>query len=378
MVKTAVKPGINDKLKILSRDSQYDLACACSVYDYEHRTRSENDGWIYPVTFADGRRTYLLKTLISNSCVNDCRYCPLRSSEDPRRVSVDPCRLASFFMDYRTRGMASGIFLSSGVIKSPDDTMDLINGTARILRRSGFKGYIHLKVIPGASDEAVKEAVALASAVSVNIETAGEKHFSRLSGKKKYIEDIIRPIKLISRLTSKEAPYRRVKQTTQFVVGASDETDGEIINYSWRLYRNLGLSRVYFSSYQRGLGETDLPGEKSPLSNREMLVREHRLYQADWLMRKYGFGGKEIPLDGRGNLFLDLDPKEAWARANPSFFPVKINTAEKEELLRVPGLGHVTVDSIISRRSDGARFSKLTDIGKPGKLLLKASSYIKF
>ncbi len=254
----------------------------------------------------------------------------------------------------------------------------MLIGAASMLRRRNFRGYIHLKILPGASDEAICQALALANAVSLNIETAGEKHFRELSKAKDYIEDIIRPIKLISSLTQKGSRYSHVKQTTQFVVGAAGESDREIVSYSWGLYRRLNFHRVYFSAYQRGLGDSGLSGEKSTSSNAEMLTREHRLYQADWLMRKYGFKSEEIPFDSTGNLSLANDPKEAWALNNMDKFPVNVNKADKFELLRVPGLGEVTVKRILELRANKHHISHMEDIGRVNKLLQKASAYVSF
>ena len=379
MISIHKKPGTREKLEILSQDSQYDLACACGTKDpEEHRKRSQDNRWIYPVVLPDGRHTFLFRTLVSNSCVNDCRYCPLRAGTDSRRCSLTREETVKSFLQYYRAGIVSGLFLTSGVTGNPDRTMQTINDIAYILRRKEqFKGYMHLKVIPGASDAAVEETVSLASAVSVNIETPGEKNFRILTRAKDYLNDVIRPIKLISRLTSKGERYSRVKQTTQFVVGASGETDSEIVKYTWGLYRRLNLSRVYFSAYQRGTGETDLPGEHSALTNREMLMREHRLYQTDWLMRRYGFKEIEIPFDSKGNLDLEYDPKEVWAKNHPEFFPLNINKADVHQLLRVPGFGHVTVDLITRARREG-KIKSLDDLGKTGKRLIKAASYIEF
>ena len=367
-----------EKLKILSRDSQDDLACACATDKDEHRKRSKDGKWIYPVTMQDGRTTYLFKTLLSNVCVNDCKYCPLRANRDPIRCSLKPEEAAKTFLDYYESGRVSGLFLSSGLLGTPDNTMAAINSTAEILRKKNFRGYIHLKVMPGASDAAVERAVSLASAVSLNIETAGAEHFGKLSERKDYMKDVIRPIKLISSLTAKGSRYERVKQTTQFIVGAADETDKEIVQYSWGLYRRLGMDRVYFSAYQRGLGEPGIPGENSSRGNEELLMREHRLYQTDWLIRKYGFNEAEIPFDANGNLRTDADPKEAWAMAHPEFFPVNVNRADRNQLLRVPGLGYFTVDFILSARRNGVRLNSIFSLGKLGKRLDKASRYINF
>jgi predicted DNA-binding helix-hairpin-helix protein len=367
-----------EKLTTLSRDSRYDLACSCATAEDEHRRRSSDDKWIYPVILPGGGTTYLFKTLLSNECVNNCKYCPLRAGNGARRCSMTPEETAGAFLDYYNSRRVSGLFLSSAVSRDPDSTMELINRTASILRGSGFRGYIHLKVIPGASDAAIAHSISLASAVSLNIETAGEENFRSLSDTKHYMRDIIGPIKLISRLTSRGCRYERVKQTTQFVVGASRETDRQLISYSWNLYRNLGLSRIYFSAYQRGCGSADLPGENSPATNAELLAREHRLYQADWLMRKYGFRGDEIPVGRDGNLSLEADPKQMWAIEHPEFFPVNVNTGEKQRLLRVPGFGSVIVDRILASRRSGARIHSHEHLGRLGRVLGKSRGYITF
>ena len=274
-------PDTGEKLEILSHDSQYDLACACATREDEHRRRSKTGKWIYPVVMPNGGTTYLFKTLLSNECVNNCKYCPLRAGSDARRCSLTPEELTKSFLSYYGAGRVSGLFLSSAVSNTPDATMERINRVALNLRRMRFRGYIHLKIIPGASDAAIRQALSLASAVSLNIETAGEFNFKRICTTKNYLSDIVRPIQLISRLTAKGAAYQGIKQTTQFVVGASQETDKQIIGYSWKLYKELGLSRIYFSAYQRGAGASDVPGEQSNISNEELLTREHRLYQVD-------------------------------------------------------------------------------------------------
>ena len=378
MISIGKKPDTTEKLTILSQDSQYDLACACAPNPDEHRRRSKDDKWIYPVTLPNGGTTFLFKTLLSNACANDCKYCPLRRGTDSRRCSLTPEELTKNFLSYYQARRVSGLFLSSAVIKDPDTTMERINRAALILRRTRFKGYIHLKIIPGASDAAIRQSLTLASAVSLNIETAGEENFKQLSTSKDYAKDVLRPIELISRLTARDSRFSRVKQTTQFVVGASRETDREIIRYTGKLYKDLGLNRVYFSAYQRGAGSPDLPGENSDATNSDLLVREHRLYQTDWLLRKYGFSADEIPLEVDGNLSLAVDPKEMWARAHPEYFPVNINKDAPGRLLRVPGLGQVTVDRICQLRKQGVRLRSLADLGKPTKLLKKAEGYVRF
>lgn len=366
-----------EKLKILSADSQYDLACSCGSVKDDHRTRGLDGKWLYPVALPQGGYSILLKTLLSNACSNDCGYCPLRSENDTRRCTLLPEETADLFMEYIRRKKVFGLFLSSGVINNPDYTMDRINAVARLLRyKHNFKGYIHLKIIPGASDAAVEDAVSLSSAVSLNIETPGKRHFDLLSNKKDYMQDIIRPLKHISRLTEKGSRFSRVKSTTQFIVGASDETDSEIIEYMFGLYDRLNFHRVYFSAYQKGLGHPEIPGERRLIANPEQtFMREHRLYQVDFLIRKYGFKSEDITHDRGGNLRLDKDPKELWAENHPEFYPVRINDSGKEALLRVPGLGPDTVSRILKLRREG-RITGLEALGIKGKRLENVKRYV--
>ncbi|MBN2136248.1 MAG: radical SAM protein [Sedimentisphaerales bacterium] len=379
MIGVISKPDTQRKLEILSADSQYDLACACSTSKDEHRTRSSDGRWIYPISLPNGGKSVLLKTLISNVCTNDCKYCPLREQQDVRRCSLSVEETARVFLDYYNRRKVFGLFLSSGVIGTPDATMERINGVAKLLRgKHGFKGYIHLKVIPGASDAAIEQAVSLATAVSLNIETPGAKNLAKLSIKKRYIEDIINPIKLISRLTGRGARYSKVKQTTQFIVGAAGESDSEIVKYMFGLYERLRMQRVYFSAYQKGLGEESVAaaqgGDERPA---DIFMREHRLYQTDFLLRQYGFQQSDIIFEENGRLSLSTDPKESWAIAHPEAFPVDVNRASKWELLKVPGLGPVSVRRILQRRRQG-RLRGIEDIGKVGALLRKAQQYVTF
>ncbi len=368
-----------EKLKVLSEDSQYDLACACGTSKDEHRKRGLDGKWLYPVPLPQGGYSVLLKTLLSNACANDCKYCPLRAESNVRRCALQPEEVARIFMDYVRKEKVFGLFLSSAVVKNADYAMDRINAVASLLRyRHNFRGYIHLKIIPGASDAAIEDSLSLASAVSLNIETPGKKHFDMLSNKKDYMKDIIRPLKLMGRLTEKGSRFSRVKCTTQFIVGASDERDSEIIKYMFGLYDRLNFDRVYFSAYQKGLGNPEIPGEKQSLANPEKIfIREHRLYQVDFLIRKYGFKGNDLILDESGNLRLDKDPKEVWADSHPEFYPVRINKSDRETLLRVPGLGPYTVGKILKMRRE-RRIARLENVGIKGKRLEKVKSYLIF
>ncbi len=365
-----------EKLSVLSADSRYDLACACGTSREDHRKRGQEGKWLYPVALPQGGYSVLLKTLLSNSCRNDCGYCPLRAGTDIRRCTLQPEEVANVFMEYLRKRKVFGLFLSSGVTGSPDGTMDRINAVARILRyKHAFKGYIHLKIIPGASEAAIEDSFSLASAVSLNIETPGKTRFTLLSGQKDYMKDIIGPMKFMSRLKEQGGRNQKVKCTTQFIVGASDETDSEIIEYMSSIYHKLRFNRVYFSAYQKGLGRPSIPGEKKKLSEPDnIFAREHRLYQADFLMRRYGFGKQDIPVDNNGNLMLDKDPKELWASTHPEFYPVRINSSGRESLLRVPGLGPQTVMKIIRQRREG-KIMRLEELGLKGKRLEKTRQY---
>jgi predicted DNA-binding helix-hairpin-helix protein len=319
----------------------------------------------------------LLKTLISNVCVNDCGYCPYRNSVDTPRCTISPDAMAAVFLEYMRMKKVFGLFLSSSVVGSADHTMSLLNDTAALLRRKhGFRGYIHLKVIPGASNASIEESLSLATTVSINIETPGRSHCSRLSSKKDFDRDIIGPLTLISRLTGKGMKYGRVKSTTQFIVGASDEKDREIAAYTAGLYERLGLQRVYFSAYQAGSGDPSIPGEQAAFTRTPgNFMREHRLYQADFLLRKYGFSAREFIFDGEGNFSLEKDPKQVWADHHPEFFPVFVNRAGRNALLRIPGIGPMTADAIMRRRREGQPVGSWEQTGLRGKRLGLAQKY---
>ena len=375
------------KLDILARDAQYDLSCACSTKKpEEHRKRSDTGSWVYPVTVAGGGSGIMLKTLLSNVCANDCKYCPLRECNDTRRLSIQPEELARFFIEFQAKRHLIGLFLSSGVVKDPDYTMDRLIATAEILRsRYRYRGYIHMKIIPGASTTAMDKALSLASAVSLNIETPGASHFSKLSEAKHYDTDIIGGIKYLSERTAKGSQYSKVTTTSQFIVGASDETDREILNYTWGMYKRLGYNRLYYSAYQAGLGDPSIPGEISiskssealfpAKGNTKLLMREHRLYQADYLYRQYGFTFQDLLFDDVGNLDLSVDPKLLWAQNHPEFFPVSIANASKHQFLRVPGIGPTVAHRMLAYRRN-TPIGSLENLRMPRHLLEKARPYL--
>ncbi len=375
------------KLDILSRDAQYDLSCACGTKNPAEHRRQSGDGssWLYPVTTASGGAGIMLKTLMGNRCSNDCRYCPLRANQDFRPAVLGAAEIASFFYDLQKRRGLIGIFLSSAVLSTPDKTMQLLIDAARILRtHHRYRGFIHLKVIPGCSMGAIDEALLYASALSLNIEVPSADHFSKLSATQDYGHDIMERLRYIAAETAPGTRHAKVGVSSQFIVGASDEDDREILSSVNELYSTMGIARIYYSAYQRGLGERDIPGEQGRVIEPDLfghetstapLRREHRLYQADWLLRVYGFGYEELPFTQEGNLSMEKDPKLLWAEANPARFPLSVNRASREELLRVPGIGPTWAKRIVASRREG-RISSLSAIGLPAHVAAKAKSYL--
>lgn len=368
-----------EKLEILADAGRYDLACACGTKDKdEHRQRdATGHAWLYPVSLASGGKGIMLKTLLSSSCVGDCAYCPMRASVDKvRRCTLGADELARIFMEYNRRRWLLGLFVSSGIVRDPDHTMTRLNAVAAILRRKyQYRGYIHLKIIPGASDSAIAEAVSLASAVSINIETPSASHCRTLSARKNWESDIMRPIRLVQRYIDESPRKRKIRQTTQFIVGAAAESDREILGKTFELYGRHNLERVYFSAYQRGAGHDGLPGERQP--DQDILAREHRLYQSDFLIRQYGFSQEDLLYGEDGKLSLAADPKKCWADAHPEFFPVRVKKAERWQLLRVPGLGPLTVKRILQARRE-THLRGMEDLRLTGKRGALAAAYLDF
>lgn len=363
-----------DKLRLLARDSQYDLACSCGTNEQDRRRRSAEGTWLYPVPLAAGGTGIMFKTLLSNACTSDCAYCPLRHTGNAQRCSLMPEEVATAFIEHLRRQKLVGIFLSSGIMGSADQTMERLVAAGELLRRKhGYRGYIHLKVIPGASEAAIDAALRVASAVSLNIEVPGRKHFEKLSHYKHFDADIVRPLKYIAAQTATGMRYAKLRTTTQFIVGASDESDREIVTYLDGIYTRLNFDRAYFSAYQEQVGERRA-GEGAPA---DRLMREHRLYQADFLLRQYRFDAAELVFDDQGNFSLACDPKEMWAQRHPEFFPVRIQTADREALLRVPGLGPVSVARILALRRN-ERITSLAHAGIRGATCSKATGYCSF
>lgn len=364
-----------DKLTILSDAAKYDAACTSSGVRRKFQpgkignTSSSIAGCCHSFS-ADGRCVTLLKVLMTNCCVYDCKYCVNRHSNDTRRAAFTPRELAELTIGFYRRNYIEGLFLSSGVLRNADYTTEQMIRALRILRQEyGFNGYIHAKAIPGTSPELVQQLGLLADRMSVNIELPSQQGLQTLAPDKTR-EAILRPMGLIRDKVSesrqelvkyKHAPaFAPAGQSTQLIVGATKDTDRHILHLTEALYQKYRLKRVFYSAYVPVVENSLLPA----LDTKPPLLREHRLYQADWLLRFYGFQASELLDEAHPDFNPQLDPKCSWAVSHLEHFPVEIMRADYETLLRVPGIGPTSARRIVSaRRTAHLRFEDLKKLG---------------
>lgn len=379
------KMSVQDKLAILSDAAKYDASCASSGSS----KRDSRDGkglgsntgaGICHAYAPDGRCISLLKILMTNFCIYDCAYCINRVSSNVPRARFTPDEVVKLTVEFYRRNYIEGLFLSSGIIRSPDATMsDMVQIARKLREEENFRGYIHLKTIPDAAPELIAEAGRLADRLSINVELPTDASVRQHAPEKKpeQIRKAMADVRLRGEAakdrshTGKRPPrFAPAGQSTQVIVGADGSSDAVILGQSTRLYGSYGLRRVYYSAF------SPIPDASArlPLVS-PPLVREHRLYQADWLLRFYGFGVEEITSAAPGgNLDLEIDPKLAWALAHRGLFPLDVNRASREELLRVPGFGVRTVNRILSTRRH--RALRYEDLQRMGALLKKARPFI--
>jgi putative DNA modification/repair radical SAM protein len=343
-----MKKDVYEKMKILSDSAKYDVSCSSSGSDNNYKTgelgATHNSGICHTFT-SDGRCVSLLKVLLTNFCIYDCAYCINRASNDIPRAAFSPRELADITINFYKRNYIEGLFLSSGIIENEDHTMELILRVLRILRYEyKFNGYIHVKLIPGSDAQLIEEVVNLSSRVSSNIELPSDKSLKLLAPNKTK-EKILQPLKL-ARDISMEESKKPIGMSTQLIVGATPESDFDILKLSSVMYEKALLKRVYYSAYIPVNDDKNLPA----IINKPPLLREHRLYQADWLLRFYDFKYDEIVNEYNPNLDEDLDPKMFWALNNLHLFPMEINSASKEEMMRIPGIGMRSVFKILKAR----------------------------
>ncbi len=349
---------VQAKLKILADAAKYDASCSSSgsyrKRDEKGLGNGEGTGICHSYT-PDGRCISLLKILLTNYCIYDCKFCINRVSSDTKRAKFTPQEVVWLTLEFYRRNYIEGLFLSSGIIESSDATMELLIEVARSLRQDHrFHGYIHLKVVAGASEELIQQAGLWADRISANIEMPVQSDLDQLAPAKTLssahesmgqIQEKISEAKEDGKKYFRAPRFAPAGQTTQLIVGATPSSDTLILKASESLYKNFSLKRVYYSAYSP-IPNADalLPVEKPSL------VRENRLYQADWLIRFYDFKASELTSAESENLSLDMDPKTAWAIKNRYFFPVDVNTADRDQLLRVPGFGVRNVDRILAVR----------------------------
>ena len=373
-----------DKLSILTDAAKYDVACTSSGVD----RRGDGTGMgncsrsgICHSFSADGRCISLLKILFTNECIYDCKYCVNRSSNDVVRTSFTPDEVCTLTIEFYRRNYIEGLFLSSGILKSPDYTMELIYATLYKLRHVyNFQGYIHVKAIPGADQRLIRLTGFLADRMSVNIELPTAEGLRRLAPHKSR-KNILTPMRIVQKEREenrqeielyKSAPrFVPAGQSTQMIVGATPETDYQILNVAETLYKKFDLKRVFYSAFVPVNSDKDLPalnGEGPPL------LREHRLYQADWLLRFYHFKAEELLDETNPNFNVFLDPKCCWALKHLEQFPVEVNRADYRMLLRVPGIGYKSASRIVKARRMGTL--KYEDLKKMGVVLKRALYFI--
>ncbi len=378
----------SEKLDLLGGGAADDIACqSCAVNpnasivthranqplaakDIQARPRDLKP-WLSSAIRSDGKRIALVKTLMTSACEKDCYYCATRRGRNSlRRETFKPEELAAGFNIIHQRGLAEGLFLSSGIIGGGTRTMEKTIAAVDILRRKyEFRGYVHLKLMPGAERAAVERALQLADRVSVNLEAPNTERLQKLSGTKAFTQELLAPLRAARDVMRQQPEFARTSMVTQFVVGPAGETDREIISTATRLYHELELARIYYSAFR--------PVSDTPLENHAPTnpLRELRLYQTDFLLRQYGFTFDDLTFDENGLLPLHTDPKTAYARAHPEQFPLDVQKADRAELLRVPGLGPKSVQRILDLRHRHT-FTTIQELKKLGADAERAAQFI--
>lgn len=372
-----------DKLTILADAAKYDVSCSSSGSERKASKGMLGNTALPGICHSfseDGRCISLLKILFTNKCIYDCAYCINRSSNsEMKRAEFTPDEVVDITMNFYRRNYIEGLFLSSGVVKNPNHTMELLLAVVKRLREiERFNGYIHLKGIPGADQRLIELAGQYVDRMSINIELPTTQGLRLLAPQKKRTE-MIEPMQFIrEKMTEYQVTGKKIKntptfvpagQSTQLIVGATDEPDYKIIKVTEALYNRIKLKRVYYSAYVP-VGNTELVTQS--YSRPQLMLREHRIYQADWLLRFYGFTANEILNEAAPNFDMDVDPKAQWALRNMHLFPMEINKVSFMELLRIPGIGNITARRIMaSRRFAPLTFDSLIKIG----VVMKRAKY---
>jgi predicted DNA-binding helix-hairpin-helix protein len=365
---TTMTANTNCQLSYASKNDPTSPTCKYILVDGHHIP-------IHMTAAPGGKRIPLLKAMLTTACEMNCRYCAFTSQRNYRRFTFKPQELADVFFSIYQKGWVEGIFLSTGIFNGGAYTQDKLLDTAEILRHQlGYRGYLHLKIMPGSEKDQLLQAMRLADRVSVNLEATSEPRLASLAPRKRFQEQLLQPLKWMEEIRTNQSPTlawkgRWSSSSTQFVVGPAGETDLELISLTASLTKEWGLKRTYFEAFK--------PVAGTPLENHspEDPLRQHRLYQASFLLRDYGFDLEDFSFSQEGNLPLELDPKQAYAQSNLKHCPIDINTAEAKDLLRIPGIGPTGAEAIIHAR----KIRKLKDISqlkKLGILVERAAPYI--
>ncbi|KKM01936.1 hypothetical protein LCGC14_1789460 [marine sediment metagenome] len=361
------KPDSWDKLKILGEVAQFDVCGFPSIFTRKKR-KSERFKFIYPAVGQKGSCVRLFKVLQSNACEGNCFYCANRKDRDFPRVDLSPQELARLFIQYYDKRLVDGLFLSSAICGSTNQSEEKMLQTVQLLRyRYDYRGYIHYKILPGTDQSLIEAAAKLVDRLSINLEAPDEKYLAQLSPGKKFASELLGGLERIARV-NREKPLKG-GITTQLVVGAAKETDREILNLSDKLYRNYKLWRVYYSAFMPISGT---PLEELPPC---LPLREYRLYQADFLLKGYGFTSEELPFEEDGSLPQEHDPKLAWALKHPEVFPLEVNKADLTEVLKVPGIGRISARRIVETRNQ-EKFTRLDQLKKTGAVIGRARNFL--
>jgi predicted DNA-binding helix-hairpin-helix protein len=372
-------PDLYQKVSLLGQQAQYDL-CEAQGQPAPLPPASAPSARVPDVSQSvatvvgqGGRRVPLLRILQTSACEKNCYYCPFRAGRRLRRTTLAPDDLAAAFDQMQRKGLVEGLFLSSGIVGTVR-SMDRMLATVELVRQKyGWRGYVHLKLLPNAEEAQIERAALLADRLSLNLEAPNEARLARLAPKKDFDHGLVEPLQrawaIVRRLRNQGHAVASAGAVTQYVVGPAGESDQELLTASQQLYRQVGLRRAYYSAFS--------PVDDTPLQEEQPTapLREHRLYQADFMLRQYGFDAGELPFDAEGNLPRERDPKLAWAGQHPERFPVEINQAPQAALLRVPGIGPLGAAAIVQARRAG-RLRSLEDLQRLGVRSQQAAPYV--
>jgi predicted DNA-binding helix-hairpin-helix protein len=361
---------IHAKVKVLTESAVLECDGPPALTREAHKAEFLNHSRAF-VTHPQRGKIPLMRTMLTSACERNCYYCPFQAGRNFRRVWLKPDELAKAFDEMQRKKLVDGLFLSNGIIGGGVRAMDKMLDTVTLIRRKyNYGGYVHLKIMPGAEADQIATAARLSDRLSINLEGANEARLRRLAPKKDYWQELLPPLYWLRRNQQHFEPWVKIPSlTTQFVVGPAGESDKELLNTSATLYQQAGLARAYYSGFN------PIPGTPFEHNHKTKPIRQHRLYQADWLLRYYEFSVDDLPFDQDGNLSLTTDPKRVWAERHLKHQPLEVNRATRRQLLRVPGIGPQTVEKVLDARRNN-RLSDITQLRQLGANINRAAPYL--